>query len=152
MRLRLCGMFLVIGCRQRGMRSWIETDTWVSQTENGGCVGFAALRTKEHCQNKGIWCAELGANDIFVLWQHRFVIGEEAFSRETWAGIEEHVKRKLAEKKQIEEMAEGITEERLASVKEMFRAGQEGEQAMIGPEEMRDMAEESVERVKTTEN
>jgi len=26
------------------------------------------------------------------------VIGEEAFSRETWAGIEEHVKRKLAEK------------------------------------------------------
>ena len=61
-------------------------------------LGFAALRTKEHCQKKGVWCAELGANCFFVLWQLRFVIGEEAFSRETWAGIEEHVKRKLAEK------------------------------------------------------
>jgi dihydrodipicolinate synthase/N-acetylneuraminate lyase len=40
----------------------------------------------------------------------------------------------------------------LIDVKELFWAGQEGEQTMIGPDEMRDMAEESVERVKTREN
>ncbi|PMD22834.1 hypothetical protein NA56DRAFT_644441 [Hyaloscypha hepaticicola] len=114
-------------------------------------LGFAALRTREHFQEKGIWCAEFGADDFFVLWQQRFGIGEEAFSRETWARIEELVKRKLAEKKQIEEIPGGITERKLTSVKEMFGAGQEGEQAMIGPEEMRDMAEESVERVKMRE-
>jgi hypothetical protein len=102
-------------------------------------LGWQALRTKEHCQKNGIWCAELGANDFFVLWQHRFAIGEEAFNKETRAGIEERVKRKLAEKKQSEE-------------KELFGSRWAGTRAMIGPEEMRDMVEESVARVRTREN
>ncbi len=45
-----------------------------------------------------------------------------------------------------------MTEKKFPSVNDMFGAGQEEEQAIIDPEEMRGMAEESVRRVGTREN
>jgi hypothetical protein len=111
-------------------------------------LGAEVLRVKELCEERGFWEKELSGDEFQVLRNYFGVQGEDAVYGVHWVAIERDVKGR------IEEKSRRLQENRLPDPRaaERFRARRKAKEALGSPEEMRDMAEESIGRVKTGED
>ncbi|PMD48198.1 hypothetical protein L207DRAFT_2314 [Hyaloscypha variabilis F] len=162
-------------------------------------LGPGVLEVKRLCEERGVWCSELGTREFRVLVMNFDDQGVCDWAMYPWNTVEENVRKRIAgvgmERREedgirleaiellrqvgksgmIFRFADGLSAEemlrrarvkmellkegKLRSVEEQmasdpaaverFRAMMAGKEALGSPKEMRDMAEESVGRVKT---
>ncbi|KAE9377268.1 hypothetical protein N431DRAFT_501953 [Stipitochalara longipes BDJ] len=164
-------------------------------------LGPGVMKVKQLCEERGIWCRELGSTEFRVLTMNFEDEGMHDWGVHPWTAVEENVRKRMAgvgdkgredDEMQLEAMElgrqlrkngvrfslpDGLSAEemlrrarkkmdlydegKLRSVEEKtvpdlaaaerFRARRAAKEALKSPKEMRDIAEESVERVKTRE-